>query len=87
MICHVWKFCKDVTFGHVLFTDLYHYMRIFHALINLSINCYLNSFLSDSVTITWCVFNNNVFLSVSANEDLSAPRLGKYSAHLARGYN
>ena len=37
MICHVWEFCKDLTFRHVLFTDLYHYMRIFHALINLSI--------------------------------------------------
>ena len=53
-------------------------MRIFHALINLSMNCFLNNFLSDSVKITWCVFDNNVFLSVSANEDLSASRLGNY---------
>ena len=55
MICHVWKFCKDLTLGHVLFTDLYHYMRIFHALIKLSINFFPNGFLSDSVKITWYV--------------------------------
>ena len=72
MICHVWKFCKDLTFGHVLFTDLYHYMRIFHALIKLSINFFPNSFLSDSVKITWYV--------CSVNGNLSASRLGKYSA-------
>ena len=61
LICHVWKFCKDLTFGHVLFTDLYHHMRIFHALINLSINCFPNTFLSDSVKITWCVFNKTMY--------------------------
>ena len=61
MICHNWKFCKDITFGHVLFTDLYHYMRIFHALIKLSINCFPSSFLYDSVKITWCVFNKTMY--------------------------
>ena len=77
MICHVWKFCKDLTLGHVLFTDLYHYMSIFHALIKLSINFFPNSFLSDSVKITWYVCSVKQCIIIIS---LGASRLGKYSA-------
>ena len=56
--CHVWEFCKDLTFAHVRFKAL----CIFQTWIDPACqpNNFFNGFLSDSVGITLCGYNNTI---------------------------
>ena len=49
IICHVWRYCKDLTFAHPLFTASC-------SRLNSPVNQMVNGFLSDSVEITSCEY-------------------------------
>ena len=62
MICHVWKYYKDPTFVHLLFTATC-------SRVNSPVNQttrFFHGFLSDSIEITSCVYTKTIIpLSLS----------------------